>query len=408
MEAQPTDLTAFPVHLDPDRAMTSDQAARMLEPVEEAEIAQVIAGLARGKRAGPDGLPNDFYHDYRDLLGPVLLRVYRRIQAGHSCPDSFAEAAIFPIRKNGDSPNPKDYRPISFLNTSYKIFARLLARRLAASLPRLVDQVQNGFVHGRRMHHSVDMMMAALATYDPEGDGDAEDTPCVVLLDFEKAYDTVDRSFMFSVLRHMRFPEELVSVIERMHDSTTARFLANGEYSTAFNVTRGIRQGCPLAAFLFLLVMEPLAQHFQPSPTTPHNSSTDNAEPVSSATFVVSQVVPVQPRLAGHVMQITIGFIKEYLGQTWVQSRRPIRKPFLQVRCAKRHVLHGVGVIMTLLPPLVLESESLQNSSHRSDLSIKPDLTSNKHEIRYKYDFTFMSVPMLMRSLGLYACSTHA
>ena len=49
----------------------------------------------------------------------------------------------------------------------------------------------------------------------------------------------------------------------QIHHNTTARFIANGELSESFPIHRGIRQGCPLAAFLFLLVMEPLAPAIQ-------------------------------------------------------------------------------------------------------------------------------------------------
>ena len=158
----------FPVTIPREHQLPASVGQALTAPVSEAEIATVIAGLARGKRAGPDELSNDFYHDHGLLLAPALERVYPSILDGAPCPPSFAEALIFPIRKNGDSDNPKDYRPISLLNSSYKIFARLLARRLAPGLDTVVSDVQNGFVYGRRMEHSVNTMLAALRLQEYE------------------------------------------------------------------------------------------------------------------------------------------------------------------------------------------------------------------------------------------------
>ena len=264
LQARPTRLSAFPFSISEDRQLPGSVGNALLAPIEEGEVLQVIHGLARQKRAGPDGLPNDFYRDFGTLLASALARVYNNILRGAACPPSFGEALIFPIRKNGDSPNPKDYRPISLLNSSYKIFARLLARRLAPGLRTVVGEVQNGFVKGRHIDHSINVMQAALLLQRDDGPAPTPDsTPCIVLLDFAKAYDTVDRQFLYSVLTKMHFPPDFVRVVTSMHHGTSARFIANGAYSDAFPVERGIRQGCPLAAFLFLLVMEPLAQAFQ-------------------------------------------------------------------------------------------------------------------------------------------------
>lgn len=45
----------------------------------------------------------------------------------------------------------------------------------------------------------------------------------------------------------------------QLHHNTTATFTVNGELSPEIPITRGIRQGCPLAPFLFLLGVEVLA-----------------------------------------------------------------------------------------------------------------------------------------------------
>lgn len=101
-----------------------------MKTVVEAEVLQAINDLSRHKSAGPDGLNNDFYKDTAVLLVPVLVVVCNEILQGAPMPPSFLEALVTPLRKKSDSADALDYRPISLLQTSYKIFANVLAKRL--------------------------------------------------------------------------------------------------------------------------------------------------------------------------------------------------------------------------------------------------------------------------------------
>ncbi|OWZ03096.1 LINE-1 Reverse transcriptase [Phytophthora megakarya] len=58
------------------------------------------------------------------------------------------KAGGIPLRKKGDSANAMDYRPISLLNTAYKILGRIYAERIHSFLPRIISHAQQGFVRG--------------------------------------------------------------------------------------------------------------------------------------------------------------------------------------------------------------------------------------------------------------------
>ena len=223
----------------------------MLQPITEAEVLLAVTCLKRHKSAGPDGLNNDFYKDSAALMVPALVTIGNLILAGADLPPSFLEAFIIPLRKKGDSDDAMDYRPISLLQTSYKVFAKVLATRLQQSLPRAISDSQQGFVHGRRMMNTVMMMMAQLQTAADHEDLAARQSRCILLLDFRKAYDTVDREFMYETLHHFGFAKQFVDLIRRIHNGTTATFVVNGCESSALPVRSGIRQGCPLAPLLF-------------------------------------------------------------------------------------------------------------------------------------------------------------
>uniref|UniRef100_A0AAV1TUS4 Reverse transcriptase domain-containing protein n=1 Tax=Peronospora matthiolae TaxID=2874970 RepID=A0AAV1TUS4_9STRA len=132
---------------------------------------------------------------------PALLTVSNEILSGAPMPPSFLEALVVPLRKKGDLADSIDYRPISLLQTSYKIFAKILATHLQTVMPRLVGDSRKGFVRGRQMRTLVNIMLFQLASASNEMDLPARASRVILLLDFRKACDTVDREFLYAALR---------------------------------------------------------------------------------------------------------------------------------------------------------------------------------------------------------------
>ncbi|KAF1336414.1 reverse transcriptase, partial [Globisporangium splendens] len=134
--------------------------------------------------------------------------------------------------------------------------------RLRTVLPWLIHHMQAGFVPGRAIPTTIDVLLAAQqrATSDP-----AMSRAIALLLDFAKAYDSLDRSFLAQALQHLGFPLKFVHLVKVLHSQTTYKFIVNGFLSRKYNVTSGIRQGCPLAPLLFILALEVLYRKIEAS-----------------------------------------------------------------------------------------------------------------------------------------------
>ena len=152
-----------------------------------------------------------------------------------------------------------DYRPIALLQSGYKIVAKVLSHRVQKVLGVPIQDTQQGFVHGRQMSKSVMMMIAHRLSAAYEPDREPTDSRAILLLDFRKAYETVSRDFLFEVMRYFGFADYFITMIRNLHHNTTARIVVNGLLSDPISVLTGIRQGCPLAPLLFLLVAKILA-----------------------------------------------------------------------------------------------------------------------------------------------------
>lgn len=76
----------------------------------------------------------------------------------------------------------------------------------------------------------------------------------MLLLDFSKAYDSVNRLFLYEALKWHGYPPAFIRVIQALHKGTTARFRAEGHLSAEIDMVNGIR----LAPLLFILSMDTL------------------------------------------------------------------------------------------------------------------------------------------------------
>lgn len=84
--------------------------------------------------------------------------------------------------------------------------------------------------------------------------------PCIIFkADFEKAYDSVRWKFLYSMLKIMCFLERWVLWVMECLESALVSVLVNGSPIEEFNMKKGLRQGDPLAPFLFLVLVERLA-----------------------------------------------------------------------------------------------------------------------------------------------------
>ena len=64
-------------------------------------------------------------------------------------PEDWENGIICPIFKKGDILECENYRGISLLNTTYKIFSRILCERLKPYTDKIIGQYQCGFRGGR-------------------------------------------------------------------------------------------------------------------------------------------------------------------------------------------------------------------------------------------------------------------
>ena len=78
----------------------------------------------------------------------------------------------------------------------------------------------------------------------------------VCFVDYEKAFDSLDRNILWKLLRHYGVPQKIVSLIKDSYSEMRCRVVHEGRLTESFKVKTGVRQGCLLSPFLFLLAID--------------------------------------------------------------------------------------------------------------------------------------------------------
>ena len=128
-------------------------------------------------------------------------------------------------------------------------------------LPDLIHDTQTGFVQDRNILDNIFTFSEATEWAQHNGQH------LGVLLDFEKAYDRVDWSFLEGMLLRLGFLEAWIKGIASLYRSASSRVIIEGRMGERFTLEHSVRQGCPLAPYLFLFFAEAMA-HFLRAHTT--------------------------------------------------------------------------------------------------------------------------------------------
>ena len=83
----------------------------------------------------------------------------------------------------------------------------------------------------------------------------------MIFVDFSKAFDTVNRSTLWKILRRLGCPDQLTNLISSLHSGMKASVNLKGDLSEPFEITNGVKQGCVLAPTLFSIYLTMVINH---------------------------------------------------------------------------------------------------------------------------------------------------
>lgn len=116
-----------------DRLMVDEKTALNF-PLTVEELGDSVGAMANGKCPGPDGTPIEFFKANWMTVGPQVLTSSLKCITEEHFPAFFRKGAIVLLKKKNDQRMLSNRRPITLLNSIYKIGAKVMQRRLSPLL----------------------------------------------------------------------------------------------------------------------------------------------------------------------------------------------------------------------------------------------------------------------------------
>ena len=265
-------------NLDPHKEQTPlfvGQSTMIDTPFTIAELDAVLATLKCNKTPGPDGCKAELVKWLCVDNRTYMLELYNDILSSGIFPQCFCLANIAACYKKGDATQMKNYRPIALLQVLYKVLASLVRNRLQQALEPWIQRNQFGFRPKKSTSQAIFIARRLLDIAERQ-----HSNLSLVLLDWEKAFDKINQLKLLQVMRRLKTPPNMLKVITLMYDNPKFRITAAGTSSMYRTQNSGIRQGCPLSPYLFVLLMSALFADIKTKLNTPKQK-----EPIKGIRF---------------------------------------------------------------------------------------------------------------------------
>lgn len=215
------------------------------------ELQTLIKRLRNKKAPGIDGIANVMLKRLPESVMQYLANIFNACFALGYFPERFKFAKVKPLPKNGKDPRePTSYRPISLLSCIGKLFEKTIHARLLrhATENNLINQNQYGF----RPRHSTIHQLCRVTKYVRKNTAERK-TTSMVLLDIEKAFDTVWHNGLIHKIHRGDTPTYLTKIIQAFLQNRRFAVEVSGELSDVKTAIAGVPQGSVLSPLLYTL-----------------------------------------------------------------------------------------------------------------------------------------------------------
>jgi len=209
----------FLSHIPIDQKIPEHDATSMNGPIDNKQVQEAIFMSKNGSATGMDSYPYELWkkliseHKKRTKknipsfnITRMLMEILQDIQMhGVDTRTNFTLGWMCPIYKKKDPNEISNYRPITLLNTDYKILTKAMALQLMEKATTIVHEDQAGFILEQSIFNHIRLAKAIISYAEiTEEDG------AIITLDQEKAYDKIKHEYLWTTLKAFGVPQPFI------------------------------------------------------------------------------------------------------------------------------------------------------------------------------------------------------
>lgn len=204
-----------------------------------------------------DGINPCFYQKYWSLIGDDVIAACLSWLNVDKLPNGLNDTLVVLIPKKKEASKMLELRPISLCNVLYKVVLKTLANILKQILLEVVEEAQSAYVPRRLITDNIIVAYEIMHYMGRKRDGLYG--LGALKLDISKAYNKIGWGYLKHVLQALGFNNRWVELVMMCVSNVHFKILFGGQKLCPVTIERGLRQGCPLLPYLFILCAQGLS-----------------------------------------------------------------------------------------------------------------------------------------------------
>lgn len=188
------------------------------------DVKNAFFSLPKNKTGGPDGYSAEFFTASWSIVGAEVTEAILEFFRSGSILKQWNSVNLVLIPKKLNASQTTDFRPISCLNTVYKVISKLLASRLKEILPLMISKSQSAFLPRRLLAENVLLATDLVNGYNTQ----ALSPRGMLKVDLRKAFDCVRWDFITASLRALAIPKNYIGLISKCLSTASFSVSVNG------------------------------------------------------------------------------------------------------------------------------------------------------------------------------------
>jgi hypothetical protein len=207
--------------------------------------------LKNGKAAGLDEIAPEMVKSGGPNAALELTRLMNACWAQSKVPDAWRKGVIVRLPKKGNLSDCNNWRGITLLSVPGKILCSILLRRLRHAVDARLREEQAGFRAGRSCSEQIFVLRSII-----EQSLEYQQRLSINFIDFTKAFDSIHRETLWNIAQAYGIPRRFTDFFRNLYHASSCCVRTEDGATEFFPIETGVRQGCVLSPFLFLLALD--------------------------------------------------------------------------------------------------------------------------------------------------------
>ena len=216
----------------------------------ETEVLDILLSLDTSKASGPDGISAKLLKEAAPAICPSLTKLFNLSLANKQFPLAWKQANVSPLYKKGPENLCNNYRPVSLLSCTGKVFEKIVFKNVFNFFRdnTVISAHQSGFIPGDSTINQLLLLYHELCLAV-----DQQKEVRIIFLDISKAFDKVWHPGLLHKLRKAGIAGDLLAWFSDYLHNRSQRVVINGQSSSWGKICAGVPQGSVLGPLMFLI-----------------------------------------------------------------------------------------------------------------------------------------------------------